>query len=97
MLSAYYSMPSAANNCLTLLTNVCIEANSVDPDKTAPEEAVCSGSTLFVKKPSKTFQQKTKQTIIFVVIDALWVNSCQPNNLCKQFGPRSSPSLLSLL
>ena len=30
----------AANNCLTLLTNLSIEANSVDPDQTAPIGAV---------------------------------------------------------
>ena len=27
---------SAANNCLTLLTNLSIEANRMDPDQTAP-------------------------------------------------------------
>ena len=31
---------SAANNCLTLLTNISIEANSLDPDQTAPVGAV---------------------------------------------------------
>ena len=31
---------SAANNCLILLTNLCIEANRVDPDQTAPIGAV---------------------------------------------------------
>ena len=31
---------SAANNCLTLLTNISIEANSLDPDQTAPIGAV---------------------------------------------------------
>ena len=31
---------SAANNCLTLSINLCIEANSVDPDQTAPIGAV---------------------------------------------------------
>ena len=31
---------SAANNCLTLLTNLSIEANRVDPDQTAPIGAV---------------------------------------------------------
>ena len=31
---------SAANNCLTLLTNLSIEANMVDPDQTAPIGAV---------------------------------------------------------
>ena len=39
---------SAANNCLTLLTNLSIEANRVVPDQTAPIGAVKSGSTLFV-------------------------------------------------
>ena len=33
--------------CLTLLTNLSIEANSVDPEQTAPIGAVCSGSKLF--------------------------------------------------
>ena len=37
---------------LTLLTNVSIEANSVDPDQTAP--------TLFDQKASEIFQQTTK-------------------------------------
>ena len=31
---------SAANNCLTLLTNLSIEANKVGPDQTAPKGAV---------------------------------------------------------
>ena len=31
---------SAANNCLTLLTNLSKEANRVDPDQTAPIGAV---------------------------------------------------------
>ena len=42
----------------------------MDPDQTAPIGAVCSGSTLFVGKASKTFQQTT-----FVVIGILRVNS----------------------
>ena len=33
-------MPSAANNCLTLLTILSIEANRVDPEQTAPIGAV---------------------------------------------------------
>ena len=33
-------MLSAANNCITLLTNLSIEANRVDPDQTAPTGAV---------------------------------------------------------
>ena len=32
----------------------------MDPDQTAPIGAVRSGSTLFVGKASKTFQQTTK-------------------------------------
>ena len=39
---------------------VSIETNSVDPDQTAPIRAVGSGSTLFDKEASKTFQQTTK-------------------------------------
>ena len=37
-----------------------IETNSVDPDQTAPLGAVWSGSTLFVGKVSKIFQQTAK-------------------------------------
>ena len=37
-----------------------IEANSVDPEQTAPIGAVYSGSTLFAIEASKTFQQKNK-------------------------------------
>ena len=51
---------SAANNCQTLLSNLSIEANRVDPDQTAPIEAVWSGSTLFVIEASYTFQQMRK-------------------------------------
>ena len=32
---------SAATNCLTLLTNLSIEANRVDPDQTAPKGPHC--------------------------------------------------------
>ena len=51
---------SAAYICLTLLSNWSIEANSVDPDQTAPTGAVLTGSTLFVKKAPKAFQQMIK-------------------------------------
>ena len=44
---------SAANNCLTLLTNLSIEANTVDPDQTAPIGGSRSDcSTLFVIEAS---------------------------------------------
>ena len=36
------------------------EANSVDPEQTAPIGAVWSGSTLFAKEASLTFQQTRK-------------------------------------
>ena len=34
------------------MTNLSIEANSVDPELTAPIGAVCSGATLFVIEAS---------------------------------------------
>ena len=37
----------------TFLTNFCIQANSVDPDQTAPKGAVWSGSTLFAEMTYK--------------------------------------------
>ena len=43
----------AANTCLTLVTDFSIEANSVDPDQTAPKGAVWSRSTLLVIEASK--------------------------------------------
>ena len=50
----HLKMSSAAVVCcmyfLTLLNNVSIDANGVDPYQTAPPEAVSSGSPLFVKK-----------------------------------------------
>ena len=38
----------------TFQTYFCIQANCVDPDQTAPEGAVWSGSTLFAKMTSKS-------------------------------------------
>ena len=45
---------------LIFLTDVSTGSNSVDPDQTVPTGAVWSGSTLFVKDASKTFQQMIK-------------------------------------
>ena len=46
---------------LPYITNdLSIEANSVDPEQTAPIGAVWSGSTLFSIEASYTFQQTTK-------------------------------------
>ena len=57
-------MSSAEVVCCKLLPNntdkISIEANSVDPEQTAPIGAVCSGSTLFAIEASDTFQQTTK-------------------------------------
>ena len=39
-------------DCLTLMTNLSTEANSVDPEQTAPMGAVSFGSTLFVIEAS---------------------------------------------
>ena len=41
-------------------TNVSMEANSVDLDQTHPIGAVWSGSTMFIVKSTKPFQQTTK-------------------------------------
>ena len=49
----------------TFQTYFCIQANSVDPDQTAPRGAVWSGSTLFAKMTFK---------ITIVVIGSLRVN-----------------------
>ena len=38
----------------TFQTYFCIQANSVDPDQTAPRGAVWSGSTLFAKMTLKS-------------------------------------------
>ena len=51
-----------------------IEANSVDPEQTAPIGAVWFGSTLFALEATKTLQQTRNQTN-FVAIGALRVNS----------------------
>ena len=63
---------SAANNCITLLTNLSIETNRVDSDHTAPKGAVWSGSTLF--RLHKHFSRREKQ-MTFVTIGALRVKS----------------------
>ena len=49
----------------------------MDPDQTAPIGAVWSGSTLFVKGASKTFQQRTRQTnfVVFLFDLILYVPS----------------------
>ena len=56
----------------SITDEVTLEANSVDPEQTAPIGAVLSGSILFSIDDSLTFQQTRKQAT-FVVIGALWV------------------------
>ena len=67
----HLKMLSAYVICCTYLPNISVEANSVDPDQTAPTGAVCSGSTLFNQEASLTFQQTTKADNLVVVIGAL--------------------------
>ena len=49
----------------TFQTYFCIQANSVDPDRTAPRGAVWSGSTLFAKV-TLNHKQMTKQTTVVI-------------------------------
>ena len=49
-----------ANNCLTLLTNLSIETNSVDQDQTAPIVNSLIWLHTSCNKASKTLQQTTK-------------------------------------
>ena len=52
----HLKMSSAEAGCCKYLPNITdelsIEANSVDPEQTAPKGAVCSGSTLFAIEAS---------------------------------------------
>ena len=48
-----FFMSSAEYSCKLFKPILCIQANSVDPDQTAPVGAVCSGSTLFAKMTFK--------------------------------------------
>ena len=56
------------------MTNLSIEANSVDSYQTAPIGAVWYGSTLFVIEANKTFCRRQKQ-MTFVVIGALRIKT----------------------
>ena len=53
-------LKSAANSCQTVADELSIEANSMDPEQTAPIRAVWSGSTLFAIEASSTLQQMRK-------------------------------------
>ena len=47
-------MSSAEYSCKLFKPILCVQANSVDPDQTAPLGAVWSGSTLFEKSLLKS-------------------------------------------
>ena len=59
----------------TFQTYFCIQANSVDPDQTAPKGAVWSGTTLFAKM---TF--KITSSWLSRLIGSLRVNEYQQNS-----------------
>ena len=59
-------MSSAAINCLTLLSNFSIKANSVDPDQTAPEKQSDLDPYCLSKKIPKYFGRREKQTTFVV-------------------------------
>ena len=50
----------------TFQTCFCIQANSVDPDQTAPRGAVWSGSTV-CKNDFQNHKQMTKQVTVIVI------------------------------
>ena len=64
-------MSSAEVVCGKYLPNITdelsIEANSVDPEQTAPIGAVWPGSTPFAIEASLTFQQTRKQTTLAAI------------------------------
>ena len=56
----HLKMSSAEVVCCKSSDELSIEANSVDPEQTAPIGAVGSGSTLFAIEASITFEQTRK-------------------------------------
>ena len=50
----------------TFQTGFCIQANSVDPDQTAPRGAVWSGSTLFAKMTFKITSRWQSTTVVVI-------------------------------
>ena len=84
----HLKMSAAEVVCFKYLPNITdklsIEANSADPDQTAPIGAVWSGSTLFALGLLKHFSRREKQTP-FVAIGALRSNSCTGYNVMPRF------------
>ena len=86
----------------TFQTYFCIQANSVDPDQTAPKGAVWSGSTLFAKMTFKiTSNDKATASENVVCLCRLLNILANFSNLFlhtgKQCGPRSDCSQRSSL
>ena len=63
----------------TFQTYFCIQANSVDPDQTAPRGAVWSGSTLFAKMTFKITSrwQSRRQLMWLAVYGLIWTCTCE--------------------
>ena len=70
----------------TFQTYFCIQANSMDPDQTAPRGAVWSGSALFAKRTFKTTSrwQSRRQFVIGSLRVNLFIPADQNRYLCKQ-------------
>ena len=64
MLSAYYICCIYSN---ALQNTFVMEANTMNPDQTAPKGAVWSGSILFAIKIIKVHKQMREQTTIIVI------------------------------
>ena len=54
------------NILVTFQTYFCIQANSVDPDQTAPRKSVWSGSTLFAKMTFNNHKMAKQMTIVAI-------------------------------
>ena len=62
-------------------TYFCIQANSVDPDQTAPRGAVWSGSTLFAKMTFKiTSRWQSRPQLLWLTV---WILGYPQNALCR--------------
>ena len=62
-------MSSAEYSCKLLKAIFCIQANSVDPDQTAPKGAVWSGSTLFATMTFKvTGRRQSRRQLLWLAL-----------------------------
>ena len=91
-------MSSAEYSCKLFKPIFCIQANSVDPDQTAPKGAVWSGSTLFAKmtfKITSRWQSRLqllwlavwRLTSMLSVVKEQWFNFhvCQISTISSEF------------